>query len=51
VTQDELAHGLGVSIATVNGLIKGRSKPQFRTLKKIADGFGVSIEELTKPLR
>ncbi|HZW10617.1 MAG TPA: helix-turn-helix transcriptional regulator [Phycisphaerales bacterium] len=46
-TQEDLAKGLGVSLATVNALINGKGKPQFRTLKKIAEGFDVPISELT----
>lgn len=49
-TQEDLAKGLGVSLATVNALTKGRGKPQFRTIKKIAEAFGVSVDELTRPL-
>lgn len=46
ITQADLADMLGVSTSTVGTWEIGRSKPNVVMLKKMADLFNVSIEEL-----
>lgn len=45
-TIDQVAHAAGVSPATIRAVERGNVRPQFRTVRKIADAFGVPVEEL-----
>lgn len=48
VTQLEVAAALGVSGPFVNYLRKGYKEPSFALAKRIADYFGVSMDDLVK---
>ncbi|MCE5168929.1 helix-turn-helix domain-containing protein [Paenibacillus profundus] len=45
-TQEELAELLGITRAALSHYEKDRRKPDFETLTKLADQFGVSIDYL-----
>ncbi|MCM3338260.1 helix-turn-helix domain-containing protein [Paenibacillus sp. MER TA 81-3] len=45
-TQEELAELLGITRAALSHYEKDRRKPDFETLTKLADHFGVSIDYL-----
>ncbi|QDU86940.1 helix-turn-helix protein [Pirellulimonas nuda] len=46
LTYDDVMRLAGVTRRTVQTLLSGRSKPHPGTLRKVADGLGVSVEEL-----
>lgn len=48
-TLRQVAERAGLSVTTVQGIEAGRLKPQFRTLEKLAQAFGVSVSELAEP--
>ena len=50
LTQTQLAERLEVTQPTIAAMLKGQHKPQPRTLKKLADALGVSIDRLWPPL-
>jgi len=45
-TQEELAKKAGLSPTTVNRLEKGREKPMFQTIRKLAEALGVSPDQI-----
>ena len=46
VTQDELAKVLNMKRTSISGYETGRKEPDFATLSRIADYFGVSVDFL-----
>jgi len=46
LTQDNLAEKLGVTRQTINAIEKQRYNPSLKLAFKLADFFGVTIEEL-----
>ncbi len=42
-TQQEAAEIMGISRRYISQLERGKHRPQFKTLKKLADGLGVEI--------
>jgi len=49
LTQAELAAKSGVAEVTINRIEQGRHSPRFSTIRRLADAFGVSPEELAHP--
>lgn len=47
-TQEEVADITGISRRYISQLESGKHKPQFKTLKKLADGFGVDVSYFSK---
>lgn len=45
LTISQTVAATGLHPRTVKSLLRGRSKPQPRTLHKLADGLGVSVDE------
>lgn len=45
VTQQDVAHLTGLDRRYVSSIENGKYKPQFKTIKKIADAFGAKVEE------
>jgi len=48
LTQEELAAKLGIKRASIGSYEEGRAKPPYKTLQKITDLFGISIDRLLK---
>jgi transcriptional regulator with XRE-family HTH domain len=48
LSQEDLAHEAGITISTLSLLERGRSNPTWATVKAIAAGLGVSMNELVK---
>lgn len=48
-TPYQIAKETGISQTAFSNWKSGRSKPSLESLKKLADYFGVSIEELLEP--
>lgn len=46
MNQADLADKLGVKQPTISAILSGQHKPQPATLKKLADAFEVSVEEI-----
>lgn len=46
LTQGELADKVGVTIQTIGNIENGRNKPLVKTMRKLADELGVSVDEL-----
>lgn len=46
ISQTELAKRSGIAFGTLNRILNGKQPLQPNTLKKIADGFGVSVSEI-----
>lgn len=46
LTQEDVANALGVSRTTVTMWEIGESKPRVSTLKKLADLYGCTVDEL-----
>ncbi|SFS54445.1 helix-turn-helix transcriptional regulator [Halostagnicola kamekurae] len=46
LTQEELAIEMGVSCQTINSIGTGKYNPSLELALKLADHFGVSIEEI-----
>jgi len=46
ITQKELAHTIGIDPSSIGNYEAGHRKPDYETLTKIADYFGVSIDWL-----
>ena len=46
ISQQQLANALSVSQSTVGMWESGKNKPEYTTLLKIAEYFGVSLDEL-----
>lgn len=46
MTQQELAVLLGVSVSAIQKWERGQAEPNARTLQRMADIFGVSMDEL-----
>lgn len=46
LTQEQLGKKIGVSKVSISGYENGNRTPDLATLKKIADVFGVSLDEL-----
>ncbi len=47
VTQQDVAKLTGIDRRYVSIIESGKHKPQFKTLKRLADAFGVEVEQLT----
>jgi len=41
ITQAELAESAGIALVTLNRLEKGKQKPSFKTIRKLAKALGV----------
>lgn len=48
-TQAEMAQLLGVSISTYGSYEEGRAEPKLENIQKIANFFGISVEEILNP--
>lgn len=48
-TQQELASGCGISLTLLGAIERGNRRADERTLAKIAEVLGISLEELTNP--
>ncbi len=46
LTQEELSKRTGISVGTIHNLENGRTKPRLPTVRKLAEGLGVSPEDL-----
>lgn len=46
LTQAEVAQATGLDERTLRSILQEESRPQTRTLHKLADGLGVSVDEL-----
>ena len=46
MTQSELAILLGVTVATISNYERGEREPSIDNLKKMAEIFGVTVDEL-----
>ena len=46
LSQEDLAKNAGVAAATVNRLEKGKQKPNFKTIRKLAKALGVEPAEI-----
>ena len=46
ITQKQLATDMTISPSTVGGYIQNRYEPDFKTLKRIAEYFGTSVDYL-----
>lgn len=46
ITQKKLAGDLCIAVSTMGGYVQGTSEPDFDTLKRIAEYFGVSSDYL-----
>lgn len=50
VEPQAFAETTGVDERTLRGVIQSRTTPHVRTIKRIADGFGVEVDELYRPV-
>jgi transcriptional regulator with XRE-family HTH domain len=41
LTQEELAQKAGLTVVTINRIEKGRQKPRFKTIRKLAEALSV----------
>jgi transcriptional regulator with XRE-family HTH domain len=41
LTQEELAQRAGLIVVTINRIEKGRQKPRFKTIRKLAEALGI----------
>jgi DNA-binding XRE family transcriptional regulator len=48
ISQEELAHRAGLSRTGMGFLETGKRSPRLDTLMKVADGLGVTVDELLK---
>lgn len=46
MTQKELAKALSLPVTTLNGYVRGHREPDYETLQRFADYFGVSCDYL-----
>ena len=46
MTQEELATKMEISQSYLSDIENGRTNPSIKTVKKLADGLGVSVNEL-----
>jgi transcriptional regulator with XRE-family HTH domain len=46
LSQAELAHKAGLSMATINRLENGRTKPVFKTIRVLAKALGVEPRDI-----
>lgn len=46
MTYDDVVEAAGLDHRTVRGIARGQKNPHARTLKRLADGFGVEVDEL-----
>ena len=46
LSQEDLGRIAGISPATVNRLEKGKQKPHFKTIRKLAKALGVEPEDI-----
>lgn len=46
LTYDEVVEASGLDQRTVRGIARGKKNPHARTLRRLADGFGVAVDEL-----
>ena len=46
ITQKELAKALSLPVTTLNGYVRGHREPDYETLQRFADYFGVSCDYL-----
>jgi transcriptional regulator with XRE-family HTH domain len=49
LTFDDVVAATGLDDRTLRALVRARSRPQARTLHKLATGLGVSVDELFRP--
>ncbi len=50
ITQEELAHRVGMDVSYLSEVENGRKEPCLRKMKEIAQGLGVTLAELTRGL-
>src|SRR5688572_17810582 len=50
LTFESLADAADVDVRTLRSLLHSRRRPHARTLHKLADGLGVSVDELFQPM-
>jgi transcriptional regulator with XRE-family HTH domain len=50
LTFDDVVEATGLDERTLRALVRGKNNPHARTLHKLADGLGISIDELFRPL-
>ena len=50
VTQEELAHRVGMDVSYLSELENGRKEPCLRKMKEIAQGLEISLTELLRGL-
>lgn len=46
LTQAELAHGVGMTVGTINRIERGVHEPRFSTIRKLAAALDVAAEDL-----
>ncbi len=46
LTQEELAQKAGLVVVTINRIEKGRQKPRFKTIRKLAEALEVEPREI-----
>lgn len=47
LTQEQLAELIDRSVDTISNIERGIAQPSYETLRRIADGFGISLGNLT----
>lgn len=50
LTQEDLAHRVGMDVSYLSELENGRKEPCLRKMKEIAQGLGVSLADLIRGL-
>jgi len=50
ITQEELAHRVGMDVSYLSELENGRKEPCLRKIKEITQGLGITLTELLRGL-
>jgi transcriptional regulator with XRE-family HTH domain len=50
ITQEELAHRVGMDVSYLSELENGRKEPCLRKMKEISQGLGITLAELLRGL-